>query len=387
MQPSSVTVQSVKTYPSINGSYLVLELTNLCNLKCVHCAVSETGHAHHASTGYLDKTLVEALIEDMVSQQLQIDVLILFWLGEPLMHPDFEWIYRRFIRAMRDYKIFKSIEVHSNAILLNGGKRRLFLNALPVSQRLHCTIDAYTSEVYTEVKGRDVIAQVQQNVEALLLAKRNLKVQNPRIVLQYIVGSNNVQDIPAFLNHWTGYFAQIGLPMFISAGQVPSGDLDGLFFRQLDCPTEVEQRRETTVFLDAMRALGISFPQGAPVVEQDSPLSMKHAARFEDNRLQPCSGFWKSPTIDWRGNLTSCTRDNLLENSLGNIGKSSFSSLWWGPKQTRNRLKVGCGEYQDLTLCQTCFIPKSCNHTEISSEEIQAYHASLPVGQRDEVFK
>ena len=48
------------------GSYLVLELTNHCNLACVHCAVyedqqSEEGHPHYATKGYLDLELVDGL--------------------------------------------------------------------------------------------------------------------------------------------------------------------------------------------------------------------------------------------------------------------------------------------------------------------------------------
>ena len=80
---------SAGMFPRIAGSYLVLELSNLCNLTCVHCAVSEQNHPHHSVTGHVDIAVVDSLIDDMVTNRLHFDALILFWLGEPLLHPKF----------------------------------------------------------------------------------------------------------------------------------------------------------------------------------------------------------------------------------------------------------------------------------------------------------
>lgn len=347
-------------FPRIAGSYLVLELSNLCNLTCVHCAVSEQNHPHHAVTGHVDVEVVDALVRDMVANRLHFDVLILFWLGEPLLHPQFSMIYRRFVRAIHQYGIFSSIEVHTNSILLDAAKRRVFLNQLPVPQKVHCTIDAFQSSTYKSIKGRDALPTIMENVEAILKEKSQLQVENPRIVLQYIVGSNNVEEAMAFKDHWCGLARSFRMPFFVSAGQIPNTIQDGIFFRQLDCPTEEEQYREGKVFIEAMQQMNVQFPQHEPTLEVETG-------------LQPCSGFWKSPTIDWQGNLTMCTRDNTLENSLGNIVQTPFSKLWWGDKQRENRYRVSQSDYSELKLCQDCFVPHSCNHSNISSEEIRQY--------------
>ena len=130
-------------YPRVDGSYLVLELTNLCNLACVHCAVSETNHQHHIKTGFIKLKTVEALIDNMVQHKIQFDVLILFWLGEPLLHPQFSKIYRLFLRASVQYGIFGSIEVHTNAILLTETIQRVLLNNAKLPQKIHCTINKF----------------------------------------------------------------------------------------------------------------------------------------------------------------------------------------------------------------------------------------------------
>ena len=355
--------KSYTRHPRIAGSYLVLELSNVCNLTCVHCAVFESNHPHHSTMGHLEVSVVDALIEDMVTNNIQFDVLILFWLGEPLLHPRFSTIYRRLVRAIWKHGIFTSIEVHTNSILLDAVKRRVLLNRLPVSQKIHCTIDAFSAETYQAIKGRNALHEVNFNVEALLREKSALETSSLQIVLQYIVGSNNVAEVPEFHRYWTTLADTLRLPFFVSAGQIQEKKKDGMFFRQLDCPTEEEQHHEGQVFVDAMQTLGVSFPQHTPVLETS-------------DGLQPCSGFWKSPTIDWQGNLTMCTRDNTLQNGLGNIEKTPFSKLWWGLQQRDNRKQVARANYDSLSLCQTCFVPNSCNHSTITDEEIQQYQLS-----------
>ena len=74
-----------------------------------------------------------------------------------------------------------------------------------------------------------------------------------------------------------------------------------------------------------------------------------------------------------------CTRDNELQNSLGNIEVTPFDQLWWGSRQSRNREQVAKGNYEELDLCQTCFIPQSCNHSDITEKEIQRYADKVSV--------
>ena len=85
--------------PSLPGSYLVLETSNTCSLSCQHCSVSEAGHAHHQQKGWLKLSTAEALFGDLERSGTAFDALILFWLGEPLIHPQIKEIYRRGLRA------------------------------------------------------------------------------------------------------------------------------------------------------------------------------------------------------------------------------------------------------------------------------------------------
>ena len=359
--------QIAPNFPRISGSYLVLELTNLCNLSCVHCAVSDETALHHFQTGYLDPALATNLVNDLIQNQVQFDTLILFWLGEPLLHPQFAKIYRLFLRASRDFGIFQSIEVHTNAVRLDAVTQRIFLNHVSVPQRIHCTLDAQSAQTYQKIKGRDYLAIAQRNTMAFLQKKAALGIENPQILLQYIVGSNNAAEVSSFRAFWRQKFEENQSEMAEFVGVIPHQKRrsDGLFFRQLDCPTTEMQNFENQVFATTMLEEGLKLPKPP-----------KTEIILENQGV--CSGFWKSPVIDWQGNLTMCTRDNELQNSIGSIANESFSKLWWSQKMHQNRSQVSKSCYDNLRQCQDCFIPQSLNHVDISKHEITEYAKFQP---------
>ena len=98
---------------NLPGSYLVLEVTNRCPLKCGHCAVSEAddGHPHYAVYEHMPVGMVRELLQDLRASGLTYDALILFWLGEPLSHPQFTEIYATVLEYSGDGEIFGKIEV------------------------------------------------------------------------------------------------------------------------------------------------------------------------------------------------------------------------------------------------------------------------------------
>lgn len=361
------------TPPHLPGSYLVVELTNRCSLACVHCSVSEgTAHPHHRTSGYLDPALFAALVDDLVAVGARFDTLIPFWLGEPLIHPYFTALWRYAVRAAVRHGTFGAIEVHTNATHLGARIVRAVLNDAAVPQVWHFSLDAATRETYWRVKGRDRFDQVTHNITAFLRAKAASGACWPRPVLQFIVGSNNVHEAEAFRAYWEGVCRAHGLSVRAAAGHVPPGDDVVVFFRQLDCPTPERQQHENAVFRDEMARQGIELPRASV-----------RGLHVEARNATPCSGFWKSPVVGWQGDVTTCTRDNLLANAIGNLCEHPFSELWWGPVMRARRARVAAGDYSGLPPCRTCFIPRSLNYADLSPDDVrrQAEHDALLAGR------
>ncbi len=358
--------------PALQGSYLVVELTNRCSLACVHCSVAEDNHGHHARTGFLDPVLFEDILTDLVSVGARFGALIPFWLGEPLLHPHFAHLYRSALRAAQLHQVFGQIEVHTNGTHLDFAGATGLLNLSPVPQVWHFSLDAASVETYLRVKGVDRFEKVESQIERWLARKVEIGARWPRPVFQFIVGSNNRGEVRAFRDRWLERCVRLGLPTTVAAGHVPPGESPVVFFRQLDCPTAELQERENDGFRKEMQGIGLELPAAA-----------SRGERVSTHNLSPCSGFWKSPVISWRGELTACTRDNLLENQLGSLHRERFSQIWWGRAAAERRSRVATGNYAGLPLCSSCFIPHSLNHGEIDPAEIAlqaAYDAEVRNG-------
>ncbi len=141
--------------PFLPGSYLVVELTNQCSLRCVHCSVSDQTDLHYQQNGFMQPSLFTQLIDDLVDVESHFQTLILFWLGEPLLHPQFADLWRHAVRAANQHHIFDQIEVHTNATHLTREMSRAITNEGLVPQMWHFSLDANTTDTYLRIKGRD----------------------------------------------------------------------------------------------------------------------------------------------------------------------------------------------------------------------------------------
>jgi hypothetical protein len=350
------------------GSYLVLETTGTCNLDCVHCdrsSIPEVGRDEQAYGGpFLDLQMARSLMEDLGRFGAGFDTLILFWLGDPLLHPHFTQLYPALIRANDERKVFGKIELHTNAVALDEQRVRVALNRAQTPQVWHLTMDAAHRHTYRNIKGRDHFRSVERNVERLITMKGALGATWPRIVLQFIVSDRNADEVDLFRARWTRVLTRAGQRVRTAAGHVPGGDADEavIFLRQLDCHTPEEQSHQNRVFRSVAAGLELELPGGDAV-----------PAEVEAHNPSPCSGFWKSPVVRWNGDVTVCTRDAALELSLGNLRDRSFPELWWGAEAEARRRQVARGDYGGLPLCGDCFIPRSANYTGIEPLEIQRH--------------
>ncbi len=344
-----------------SGSYLVIETTNQCSLACVHCAVSEgADHPHNHGVGFIAPALFQQILDQLVAIGARFDTLIPFWLGEPLIHPEFGTLYRAGLRAAAEAGLFRRVELHTNATHLGRDRLRIALNASPVEQTWHFSLDCATRERYLRVKGRDLFESVESNLHAFLDETRRTGARWPRPVFQMIVGENNADEVDAFAARWTAACEARKRPVRLAAQVVPPGEDAVVFFRQLDAPTSVAQARANIAFRAAMSRLGLALPK-----PEASPEAVNGGPGV-------CSSFWKSPVIGWDGRVTTCVRDNRFENVLGSVVDTPFPELWWGERMRRGRAGAASGCYDGFAACHDCYIPRSSNYTDITEAEIAA---------------
>lgn len=343
---------------ALPGSYLVVETTNQCSLACVHCTVAEgAAHPHHAHAGFMPLATFDTVLDDLSRHGAHFDTLVPFWLGEPLIHPEFGAIYRSALRAA-GRGVFDRVEVHTNATHLGRDRVRSALNDAPTRQTWHLSLDAARRDTYRAIKGRDSFDEVEANVLAFLDAKAASGARWPRPVFQAIVSENNEAEVEAFRARWTAACHARGLRVTTAAQVVPPGDDAVVFFRQLDAPTPEHQSRANVAFRRAMARSGVPLPRAERTVTEVS------------RGPGVCGCFWKSPVVGHDGTVTTCTRDNRHQNALGNVRDRGFCEIWFGERMRANRARVATGDYAGLSACEGCYIPQSANYADISRAEI-----------------
>lgn len=355
---------------NLPGSYLVLEVTNRCPLKCGHCAVAEAdlGHPHYSTIEHMSVGMVRELLQDMLGAGIRFDNLVLFWLGEPLSNPKFVEIYEAVLEYSGKGEIFGKIEVHTNTFPLREHIARAALNDCEVPQVWHLTMDAITAETFHVIKGLDAFDKSQRQSLKMVQLKGETGSRWPKLAMQFIVSDVNAGEAEDFVKFWTAAYEEAGLPIATTGFHVPvEGPENYIYLKSLDCPTPEEQERQNAVYVDLMVRLGLRSP-----VDPDAERRVSEEIPRE--LLTPCSGFFKSPTISSDGRITMCTRDNSYHLVVGSLKDESFSKIWLeNPLLNRRRQRVAKGDYSELPYCQTCFIPHSVNYSGITEGEIASF--------------
>ncbi len=357
------------------GSYLVLDLGNACPLRCAHCIQSEPEkHRHFDLWGQMDPHLAYELLDELEREGRRFHALILFWLGEPLLHPDFLTIYQRAAEAAAA-GVFNRIEVHTNAVRLTPEIGEAVVQCRGVQQRWHFSLDAVSPAAYRVVKGRELYPQVEAAVRLFLEQRHAARNPDLEVAFQFIPQTGNTHEAVDFVHHWRGVLAGMGQILDVHGRNIPEGAGDCVFFRQLDALDPRKQDAANRRYDRVLRRVGV---EETPTLRARA---VNRAKGLVPDRLRPsgqktgpvtCACPFLATIVHWNGQVTVCTRDSQLSLSPGTLADSSFHDIWWendSMRQLRDaHLRGDAGG-----LCDGCPIPRSANYTGLAEEDLQRY--------------
>ncbi len=365
------------------GAYLVLDLGNRCPLRCRHCIQSEPErHDHFRTHGEMDVALATGLLDELADRGRHFHSLILFWLGEPLQHPQFAAIHRKAVDVART-GVFRRIEVHTNAVLLERRVAREVLSSGGVTQRWHFSLDAASPATYARVKGRDRYGEARAHVLAFLEERAEAGAAQVSAIFQFIPQADNEHEAGAFVRTWRRAVERHGRTLSVVGRSIPEDAGDAVFFRQLDALDPGAQETENRRYQRVLWRTGVE-PRPAPgerIRRRAGAIRGALAARAardpepgERGRVT-CACPFLSPVVHWDGRVTVCTRDSSLSLSPGSLADGTFHDLWWeapGLRDLRDaHLRGDAGG-----LCRDCPIPRSANYTGLPGEEVRRFLAA-----------
>ena len=281
---------------------LMIEATNICNLRCPLCP-SGNGSLTRAR-GMMSLSTYQSIIDQVADR---IGMVILWNQGESFLNPDFY--------AMIEYAASKGLYTMSSTnASLPLDHARIIKSGL---SRLIISMDGIAEDTYNAYRVNGDYRLVLDNMHVLTRAKRELGSRAPLLIWQFIIMKHNEHEIAA-VRH-----------------QAKEIGVDKLEFKTVQIYSKDDLK-----FLPTNHKLS------------------RYQSRGEDFELKTrllnrCRRLWTQPVINWDGELSICCYDKDLSIPIGNILEHSFSELWHSPQMNRMR-KAILNNRSAFEICRNC---------------------------------
>ncbi len=170
--------------------HLDIEVTSVCNLKCIMCFQT----LNPPKPGFIKWDLFKKIIDE--GSKKGLCSIKLNWRGEPLLHPK--------IVEMVGYAKKKGIidvQFNTNGQLLDKRKVDGFIKI--GIDRIILSIDGASKETYEKIRKGGSYPKLLKNVEYLIKRKKELSSVKPFIRVQMVVTKENRHEVDKFVKFWT----------------------------------------------------------------------------------------------------------------------------------------------------------------------------------------
>jgi MoaA/NifB/PqqE/SkfB family radical SAM enzyme len=177
-------------------SQVVVDVTEVCNLACVHCPHPDFVRSPHYASRYLPPELNTKLVDEVREEGAGATRYIRYSSeGEPLIHP------RGY--EMVDYAVRRSgvfVTLTTNGTILNEKRMRRLLDA--GIHMVDISIDALEPDSYARIRVNGDLAVTRANVLRLIEWVRRDDLPT-RIVVSFVEQPQNSGEAEGFHRFWT----------------------------------------------------------------------------------------------------------------------------------------------------------------------------------------
>ena len=162
------------------------------------------------------------------------------WLGEPTLHPQFNRFIEYAFAINTGNRLFREFKIHTNAVIFDESRAKLLLNLANMPSMapdtfnfIHFSVDAFSREVYTEVKGADRREQVYRNILRFLQLRKDLGFSRPFVTLAFVVQPDNAHEAVDFFRYWKNVLKQQQITPRVTYDW-PDRHIDTIYLRRLN---------------------------------------------------------------------------------------------------------------------------------------------------------
>jgi len=300
------------TVPLETPFALHIEPTNWCNFKCTFCPRNNDDFINYVgSFCHMDLKLFSKILNEAKQFPEKIKVIRLYYLGEPLMHPNFIPMLKMLIAA----DITERIEISTNASLLTKELTEKILNVtqnfnglLYMRYSIYSVIPSKNKKITKSFISPEII---YSNIANFQQRRNALKVKNV-ITYAKMLDSYDDENIK-FLNLYNKIVDEA----------------------MIEQPHNWDSEDKRNLLADVY---------SSEQIEQINSLKMPKV----------CSFLFTTMCVLSDGTVVSCCIDWSRKNVIGNVLKNSLKEIWNGEKLKNLRLLHVKGQRSMLSACKYC---------------------------------
>jgi len=176
-------------------SQVIVDVTEVCNLACIHCPHPEFKKSEHYSARYLEPELNAKIVDEVRDHGRGYTQYIRYSSeGEPLVHPKG---YEMIEYASRNSGVY--VTLTTNGTIMNEKRTRKLLDS--GVHMIDISIDAFTPETYAKVRVNGDLNVTRENV-LNLLAWIKQTGSPTKVVVSFIEQPENRHEAVQFEAFW-----------------------------------------------------------------------------------------------------------------------------------------------------------------------------------------
>jgi pyruvate-formate lyase-activating enzyme len=177
-------------------SQVIVDVTEVCNLACVHCPHPSFKQSSHYGARYLDPALNKRMVDEVRQHGRGKTQYIRYTgEGEPLIHPK---AYDMLDYAVRNSGVF--VTLTTNGTIMNEKRiKKLLASGIHM---VDISIDAFTAETYAKIRVGGELEVTRANVLNLIRWIRQ-SGSKTKVVVSFIEQPENIGEAASFETFWT----------------------------------------------------------------------------------------------------------------------------------------------------------------------------------------
>ncbi len=283
-----------------------IEPTTSCNLRCPECPSGLRSFTR--PTGMLEANMFEQTVDELSKT---LTYLLFYFQGEPYLHPQF----LELVNYAAKKKIYTATSTNAH-YLTDENARKTVESGL---DRLIISIDGTTQETYESYRIGGKLDKVIEGTKSIIKWKKQLKSKTPHVIFQFLVVKPNEHQIEEVY----------ALAKSLGVDEV------GLKTAQI-----------------------YDYAHGSELIpEQDKYSRYKHNGdgtySIKNKLLNQCWKMWHSCVITWDGKVVPCCFDKDAHYQLGDLTKTTFTSLWKSEPYHQFRKSL-LKSRTEIEMCKNC---------------------------------